>query len=119
MSIRALSAPVAAAMLAACAAASSPDAHLHPQQVSWATYQHSPDRNAVFENYSIPHDWSYNAKAKINSGFALVGNTLLFTTFSHKLVAVDVHAGAAGAGVLQRDESAVAVAVAQARPLAR
>lgn len=56
-------------------------------------YQHSPDRNAVFEHYSLPRDWSYNAKSKINSGLALVGNTLLFTTFSHRLVAVDVRNG--------------------------
>ncbi len=66
---------------------------LKPQHASWAMYQHSPDRNAVFNQYSIAHNWSYNAKAKINSGLALVGNTLLFTTFSRKLVALDVRDG--------------------------
>ncbi|HLI97235.1 MAG TPA: PQQ-binding-like beta-propeller repeat protein [Candidatus Baltobacteraceae bacterium] len=56
-------------------------------------YQHSPDRNAVFGQYAIPKDWSYDAKANVNSGMALVGNTLLFTTFSHQLVALDVRSG--------------------------
>lgn len=57
------------------------------------TYQHSPDRNAVFEKYSVPRDWSYDVKAKVNGGLSLVGNVLLFTTFSHKLVALDVRDG--------------------------
>jgi outer membrane protein assembly factor BamB len=56
-------------------------------------YQHSADRNAVFQNYSIPRDWSYDAKSKINSGLALVGDTVLFTTFSHKVVALDARNG--------------------------
>jgi serine/threonine-protein kinase len=56
-------------------------------------YQHSPDRNAVFTNYAIPHDWAYDAKAQINGGLALAGNTLLFTTFGHQLVALDVRSG--------------------------
>ena len=56
-------------------------------------YQHSPDRNAVFPNYSIPKDWSYDVKANVNSGLTLVGDTLLFTTFSHRLVALDVRDG--------------------------
>ncbi len=80
-------------LAAACAPKPATAPTLHPENVSWGTYQHSSDRNAVFQNYSIAHDWSYNAKAKINSGFALVGNKLLFTTFSRKLVAIDVRNG--------------------------
>jgi outer membrane protein assembly factor BamB len=83
-----------ATALASCAA--SPAASgtpVRPARAFWPTYQHSPDRNAVFKDYSIPQDWSYEAKAEINSGLALAGNTLLFTTFSHKVVALDVRNG--------------------------
>lgn len=84
----------AVALLSACAATDAKqDVPLQAQHVSWAMYQQSPGRNAVFANYTIPQDWSYDAKAKINSGLALVGNTLLFTTFAHKVVAVDVRSG--------------------------
>jgi outer membrane protein assembly factor BamB len=85
---------VMAAAMAGCAASSAAkQPPLHPQQAFWPTYQHSGDRNAVFTAYSIPQDWSYEAKAEINSGLTLVGNTLLFTTFSHKVVALDVRDG--------------------------
>ena len=90
---RAFTALAAAAALSGCAAYADDKAPLAPQQVSWAMYQHSPDRNAVFVSYAIPKDWSYDAKANVNSGLALVGNTLLFTTFSHRLVALDVRDG--------------------------
>lgn len=63
------------------------------QSAAWATYQHSPDRNAVFGGYNIPRDWSYDNAGNINSGLALTGNTLLFTTFAQKLVALDVRDG--------------------------
>jgi outer membrane protein assembly factor BamB len=66
---------------------------LKPQPAFWPTYQHSADRNAVFDQYSVRQDWLYDANARINSGLALAGNTLLFTTFSRKLVAVDVRDG--------------------------
>lgn len=69
------------------------DTPLKPQQPLWAMYQHSADRNAVFERYSAPRTWSYDAAAKINSGLALVGTTVLFTTFSRKLIALDVRDG--------------------------
>lgn len=90
----AMSVMAVAVMLSGCTA--SPAAHgapLHAQNVSWAMYQHSPDRNAVFDAYVIPRDWSYEAKASINGGLALTGTTLLFTTFAHKLVAIDVRDG--------------------------
>lgn len=94
MTTRALCLAVAAAVLSACAPAAPRDTAAPPaQQASWATYQHSSDRNAVFKQYRLSQDWSYNAKAQINSGLALVGNTLLFTTFSHKVVALDVRNG--------------------------
>lgn len=84
----------AAAVLSGCAASDArQDPPLAPQKVAWAMYQHSPDRNAVFSGYSIAHDWSYDAKAKINGGLALAGNTLLFTTFGHSLVALDARTG--------------------------
>jgi outer membrane protein assembly factor BamB len=92
--MRALSVVVIAAVLAGCGASAGVDhTPLHSKTAWWPMYQHSPDRNAVFKSYSIPRDWSYGAKAKINSGLALVGNTLLFTTFSHKLIALDVRNG--------------------------
>ena len=94
LAYRAFSLVAAAALLSACAARTdATDAPLRPQPVSWATYQHSPDRNAVLTQYAIPRDWSYEAKGNINGGLALVGNTLLFTTFSHQLVALDVTSG--------------------------
>lgn len=76
-----------------CATAAGPKTPLRTEHASWAMYQHSPDRNAVFDKYAIPRDWSYDAAANINSGLALVGNTLLFTTFAHQLVALDVRTG--------------------------
>lgn len=91
---RTILALAATAVLTACASSPAADQPpLHAQQASWPMYQHSPDRNAVFQQYSIPHDWSYDAKANINSGLALVGNTLLFTTFSQQVVALDVRNG--------------------------
>lgn len=90
---RALTA-MAAVALSSCGA---PDAgeHLphHSEKPSWPMYQYSGSRNAIFAHYSLDGDWAYDAKAKINSGLALVGNTLLFTTFSHKLIALDVRQG--------------------------
>jgi outer membrane protein assembly factor BamB len=84
----------AVVMLPGCTSPPPKDTMPPPtQKVSWATYQHSSDRNAVFKQYRLSQDWSYNAKAQINSGLALVGNTLLFTTFSHKVVALDVRNG--------------------------
>lgn len=96
--LKILAAALAASIPAACAGApqmsSSKASAATPRlDAAWSTYQHSPDRNAVFEQYSIPHDWQYQGKAKINGGLALVGNTLLFTTFSHRLVALDARNG--------------------------
>src|SRR6185437_8295928 len=94
MMTRALWLAAGAAVLSACAPAAPKDnAPPPPQQSSWATYQHSSDRHAVFARYALSKDWSYNAKAQINSGLALVGNTLLFTTFARKVVALDVRDG--------------------------
>lgn len=94
LAYRAISVLAVAAVLSGCAARSDADvAPLKAQPVSWATYQHSPDRNAVLPQYTIPKDWSYDAKGNINGGLALVGNTLLFTTFSHELVALNVENG--------------------------
>ena len=92
---RPLSILAALAILSGCGASSAAGDSAPPpaRHVSWAMYQHSPDRNAVFPNYSIPKDWSYDVKANVNSGLTLVGDTLLFTTFSHRLVALDVRDG--------------------------
>ena len=86
---------VAVSALASCAApvaVKDTELPLSLKRVAWAMYQHSPDRNAVFEHYRIARDWSYTAD-KINGGLALVGNTLLFTTFDRRLVALDVRNG--------------------------
>lgn len=92
---RVLSTLIAAGYLAGCATSSTQGEQrpVSAQKSAWPMYQHSPDRNAVFEGYSFAHDWSYDTKSKVNSGLALVGNTLLFTTFSHKLIALDVRSG--------------------------
>ena len=86
---RSLTAFAVAGLMSGCAA----NTPLHPLNAPWATYQHSPDRNAVFGGPTIAHDWSHKSNAKINSGLTLVGNALLFTTFSHQLVALDVRTG--------------------------
>ena len=92
--VRVFTALGAAALLSGCAASAAvKDAPLPIQPASWAMYQHSPDRNAVFPQYQIAKDWSYDAKAKINGGLALAGNVLLFETFAHQVVAVDVRTG--------------------------
>ncbi len=86
---RSIAALAVAGLMCGCAA----KAPLHPQNAPWAMYQHSPDRNAVFGGPTIARDWSHNSSAKINSGLTLVRNTLLFTAFSHQLVALDVRDG--------------------------
>lgn len=92
--VRAFVLMAAAAFLGGCSASQSASrAPLKSESASWPMYQHAPDRNAVFERYAIPRDWSYDAKANVNSGLALVGNALLFTTFSHQVVALDVRDG--------------------------
>jgi outer membrane protein assembly factor BamB len=91
--LRVLGVVAAVAFLPCCAAPQDVKAPDGPINAAWAMYQHSPDRNAVFQGYSIPQNWSYDAKGKVNSGLALVGNTLLFTAFSHRLVALDVRNG--------------------------
>jgi outer membrane protein assembly factor BamB len=89
-----LGAFAAVSLLPGCAVSHrTENASLPVRHASWATYQHSPDRNAVFERYAIPHDWSYDSAANINGGLALVGDTLLFTSFSQRLVALDVRTG--------------------------
>ena len=84
----------AAAALSACAA-SARNAGAPPasQTSSWSTYQYSPGRNAVFATGPAQTPWVYDSKAKINGGLALVGKSLLFTTFAHKLVCVDARNG--------------------------
>lgn len=94
MRIRAAAVLAAAALLSGCGVSTTRgNPPLGQQRVSWAMYQHSPDRDAVFRQYVLSHDWTYDTKAKINGGLALVGNTLLFTTFSHALIALDVRDG--------------------------
>jgi outer membrane protein assembly factor BamB len=94
MKARRVAALIAAALLSGCISSHAPDrAAIAQESASWATYQHSADRNAVFPRYVLPDDWAYDTKAKINGGLALVGNTLLFTTFSKKLVALNVRNG--------------------------
>lgn len=85
----------AVAILAGCSAsdAGASKAPLTTQASSWAMYQRTPDRNAVLPGYAIAKPWSYEAGAKINSGLALSGNTLLFTTFAKQVVALDVRSG--------------------------
>lgn len=68
------------------------DRDLPQQTASWAMYQHSPDRNAVFPDYRIASDWTANV-GKVNGGLALVGSTLLMTTFTRRVVALDVQSG--------------------------
>lgn len=79
--------------LSGCVGSAGENYPVRPTQVFWAMYQHAPDRNAVFEQYSVPRNWTYDANAQINGGLALVGNTLLLTTFSRKLIALDVRDG--------------------------
>lgn len=88
---RALFALVAAIGVASCS--SGVQAPLAAAQSQWPMYQYAPDNNAVFKSPVIPRDWAYQAGGKINGGLALAGNMLLFTTFSHRLIAVDVRSG--------------------------
>lgn len=64
-----------------------------PAQIAWATYQHSPDRNAVFERPGFAPVWAYDAKAKVNGGLALAGNALIFDSFAKEVVALDARSG--------------------------
>jgi outer membrane protein assembly factor BamB len=56
-------------------------------------YQYAPHHNAVFERPGFRRHWSFNAKAKINGGLAVVGNTVIVDTFAREVIALDAHTG--------------------------
>ncbi|HKU68208.1 MAG TPA: PQQ-binding-like beta-propeller repeat protein [Candidatus Baltobacteraceae bacterium] len=89
-----IAALTAAVVLSACSAsAQDAEAPLTSHMPAWSMYQYSPGRNAVFESSRTQAPWAYDAKAKINGGLALAGDTLLFTTFAHNVVALDTRNG--------------------------
>ena len=72
---------------------SSPSRMAAATTESWIMYQHSPDHNAVLTKPTNVDTWQFDAGARINGGFAVVGNTLLLDTFNNELVALDVRSG--------------------------
>lgn len=59
----------------------------------WTMYQYAPHHNAVLERAGFRTHWSFDAKAKINGGLAIVGNILLLDTFGKEVIALDVRTG--------------------------
>jgi outer membrane protein assembly factor BamB len=63
------------------------------ERIAWTTYQHSPDRNAVFNRPGFAPIWAYDTKAKINSGLALAGDNIVLDTFDKEVIALDARSG--------------------------
>ncbi len=59
----------------------------------WPTYQARPDHNAVIRRPGFTVHWQYDAGAKINSGLAVVGDSVIFDTFGKKVLALNVRTG--------------------------
>lgn len=64
-----------------------------PAPGDWTMYQYAPDHNAVFARTGLRTHWSFDAKARINGGLAVVGNTLILDTFGKEVIALDVRTG--------------------------
>ncbi len=60
---------------------------------NWPMYQFAPDHNAVFPREGFRRTWVFAAKAKINGGLAVVGNTVLLDTFGKNVIALDAQTG--------------------------
>ena len=100
-SIKALGVLLTVLPTAGCAAVSNRPAEARAatlsvsphNQAAWTTYQHAADRNAVFDRPGFAPVWTYDAGAKVNSGLALAGDTILFDTFAKDVVALDANTG--------------------------
>src|ERR1700694_2671280 len=64
-----------------------------PIRGSWPMYQLRPDHNAVLQRRNLSASWTYDAGARINSGLAVVNDSLFFDTFSHQVVALNLRDG--------------------------
>ena len=86
---------LAGSVVAACASNTGNEASLPPAASTsdWTMYQYAPHHNAVFPRPGFRRHWSFDTKAKINSGFALVGNTLIVDTFGKEVIALDARTG--------------------------
>lgn len=99
--LKALCAFLAATLPAGCAAISNRPSEASAaslteapaSEAAWTTYQHSPDRNAVFVRPGFAPVWAYEVNAKVNSGLALAGDTLVFDTFAKDVIALDARTG--------------------------
>lgn len=82
--------------LAACRSNSAPTADQSaalPPVAGWPMYQHAPDHNAVFTRSGFRRRWSFDTKAKINGGLAVVNDTVYVDTFGKDVLALDVRTG--------------------------
>ncbi len=86
-----------AAALAACTP-STPQQSTAASAVSgpagqWSMYQFAPHHNAVIARPGFKTHWSFDTKAKINGGLAVVGDTVLLDTFDKEAIALDARTG--------------------------
>jgi outer membrane protein assembly factor BamB len=86
--------------LAGCAAAHPADPSAERTSVSpfaagaaWPVYQLDGSHNAVIQRPGFSASWTYDTGAKINGGFAVVGDTLYFDTFAPSVGALDLTDG--------------------------
>jgi outer membrane protein assembly factor BamB len=64
-----------------------------PLKGTWLTYQSNPAHNAVLSPVKINGNWTYEDDSQINSGLAVVGNTVFFDDFAGRVVALDARTG--------------------------
>jgi outer membrane protein assembly factor BamB len=64
-----------------------------PAVPRWPMYQHAPDHNAVFTRSNFRRRWSFDTKAKINGGLAVVDDTVYVDTFGKEVLALDIRTG--------------------------
>jgi outer membrane protein assembly factor BamB len=56
-------------------------------------YQERPDHNAVITGVAGAHMWTYRAGSRINSGLAIVRNSIIFDTFGGQVVSLNATTG--------------------------
>lgn len=79
--------------LAVLCVRSPADANTLPVPTDWPMYQHGGDHIAVIDRPGFGANWTFDARSRINSGLAVVGDRVLFDTFDGKVIALDLRSG--------------------------
>lgn len=80
-------------MLLCLCGCTAPSTQGTPIQGTWLTYQGNGDHNAIVRRTGFSAHWQFDAGARINSGLAIVGDTVIFDTFGKKVFALSARTG--------------------------